>query len=264
MARKFFTDIDMQSESKVTNLRAGTAAGDAVNLSQLNAAIEGLAPKDNVRVKSTGNVNIASPGASLNGVTLASQDRVLLGDQTLATENGIYVWNGAATPMTRALDANTFDKLESAVVSVDEGTTNAQTTWRQTAVNGTIGVTAITWIPFGTNAPSASETTPGVAEIATQPEVDAGTDNSRIVTPETLKNYSRLLKKVSANIGDGSATTYTVTHNFNTRDVIVRVFPNSGEYDDVEVDVQRTSVNAVALVFATAPATNAYRVAVIG
>ena len=55
-----------------------------------------------------------------------------------------------------------------------------------------------------------------------------------------------------------------MTHNLNSRDVIVRVFPNSGQYDDVEVDVQRTSVNAVALVFATAPATNAYRVVVIG
>lgn len=264
MARKFFTEIDMQSVSKVINLPAGTAAGDAVNLSQLNAAIEGLSSKDNVRVKSTGNVNIVVPGASLNGVTLASQDRVLLGDQTLATENGIYVWNGATTPMTRALDANTFDELESAVVSIDEGATNAQTTWRQTAVNGTIGVTAITWIPFGTNAPSASENTAGIAEIATQPEVDAGTDNSRIVSPQTLKNYSGLLKKVSANIGDGSALTYAVTHNLNTRDVIVRVFPNSGEYDDVEVDVQRTSVNTVTLVFASAVGANAYRVAVVG
>jgi hypothetical protein len=264
MARKFFTDIDMQSVSKIVNLPAGTAAGDAVNLSQLNAAIEGLATKDNVRVKSTGNVNIAAPGAALNGVTFASQDRVLLGDQTLATENGIYVWNGAATPMTRALDASTFDELESAVVSVDEGTVNAQTTWRQTAVNGTIGVTAITWIPFGTSAPSASETTAGIAEIATQAEADAGTDDSRIITALKLKNYSGLIKKVSGNIGDGSAATYTVTHNLNTRDVIVRVFPNSGEYDDVEVDVQRTSVNAITLVFASVITSNAYRVVVIG
>lgn len=264
MPRKFLTDIDMQSVSKVTNLPAGTAAGDAVNVSQLNAAIEGLSTKDSVRVKSTGNVNIASPGASLNGVTFASQDRVLLGDQTLPAENGIYVWNGAATPMTRALDASTFDELESAVVSVDEGTVNAQTTWRQTAVNGTIGTTAVTWIPFGTSSPAASEVTAGVAELATQAEADAGTDDTRIVTALKLANLAGRLRKVSANIGDGSATTFTVTHNLNTRDVIVRLFPNSGQYDDVEVDVQRTSVNAVTLVFATAPATNTYRVVVIG
>jgi hypothetical protein len=69
---------------------------------------------------------------------------------------------------------------------------------------------------------------------------------------------------VSTSIGDGSATSYVVTHNLNTRDVIIRVFPNSGEYDDVEVDVQRTSTTTATLVFATAPASNAYRVVVLG
>jgi len=94
--------------------------------------------------------------------------------------------------------------------------------------------------------------------------VDAGTDDTRIVTPLKLNNLAGRVRKASTNIGDGSATTFTVTHNLNSRDVIVCVFPNSGQYDDVEVDVQRTSVNAVTLVFATAPATNAYRVVVIG
>jgi hypothetical protein len=46
--------------------------------------------------------------------------------------------------------------------------------------------------------------------------------------------------------------------------VTVAVFPNSGTYDDVVVDVGRTSVNEVTLVFATAPSSNAYRVVVIG
>jgi hypothetical protein len=46
--------------------------------------------------------------------------------------------------------------------------------------------------------------------------------------------------------------------------VIIRVFPNSGEYDDVEVDIQRTSTTTVTAVFATAPASNAYRVVVVG
>jgi hypothetical protein len=46
--------------------------------------------------------------------------------------------------------------------------------------------------------------------------------------------------------------------------VLVRVFPNSGQFDDVEVDVQRISVNAVTVIFATAPAANAFRVVVMG
>ena len=263
MARKFFTDIDMQSVSKITNLPAATADGDAVRFSQLNAAIEGLAWKDSCRVATQSNLNLASPGATIDGVTMASPDRVLVRAQTAGAENGIYIWNGASSAMTRSLDCSTFDELEQAVASVEEGT-SVGTTYRQTAVNGTLGTTTVTWAVFGTSAPSASESTAGTAELATQAETDAGTDDLRIVTPLKLATWSGRIKKVSSNIGDGSATTYTVTHNLNTRDVIVRLFPNSGQYDDVEVDVQRTSVNAVALVFASAPASNAYRVVVVG
>jgi hypothetical protein len=263
MARKFFTDIDMQSVSKVTNLPSPTASSDAVPKSYVDSAVEGLSWKDSCRVATQANLSLASPGATVDGVTMASQDRVLVRAQTAGAENGIYVWNGAAVAMTRSLDASTFDELEQATTSIEEGTSTG-TTYRQTAVNGTLGTTAIAWSTFGTSAPAASETTSGIAELATQVETDEGTDDLRIVTPAKLKNWSGRIKKFSVDIGDGSALTYTATHNLNSRDVIVRVFPNSGEYDDVEVDVRRTSLNAVALVFASAPAINAYRVVVIG
>lgn len=263
MARKFFTDLDLQSVSKVINVPTPSASGDAVPKSYVDSAIEGLAWKDSCRVATQANLNLASPGATIDGVTMASQDRVLVRAQTAGAENGIYIWNGSSSAMTRSLDCSTFDELEQAVASVEEGT-SVGTTYRQTAVNGTLGSTTVTWAVFGTSAPSASETTSGIAELATQAETDAGTDDLRIVTPLKLATWSGRIKKVASNIGDGSATTYTVTHNLNTRDVTVVVFPNSGQYDDVEVDVQRTSVNAVALVFASAPASNAYRVVVIG
>lgn len=263
MPRKFFTDLDLQSVSKVINVPAPTAASDAVPKSYVDSAIEGLAWKDSCRVATQANLNLSSPGATIDGVTMASQDRVLVRAQTSGAENGIYVWNGSSTAMTRSLDASTFEELEQASVNVEEGT-SAGVTYRQTAVNGTLGTTAVSWTTFGTSAPSASTTQAGILRLATQAEVDAGTAADLAVSPATLLNRADRIRKLSSNIGDGSATSYTVTHNFNTRDVIVRLFPNSGSYDDVEVDVQRTSVNAVALVFATAPASNAYRVVVIG
>jgi len=263
MARKFFTDIDLQSTSKVINVPTPSAAGDAVPKSYVDSAVEGLAWKDSARVGTQSNLNLSSPGSTIDGVTMASQDRVLVRNQSTQSQNGIYVWNGAAVAMTRSLDANTFAELEQAIITVEEGT-DAGTTWRQTQVNGTIDVSNVLFTSFAAAAPAASETTAGVAEIATQAETDAGTDDLRIVTPLKLANWSGRLRKVSSNVGDGSATSYIVTHNLNTRDVVVRVFPNSGQYDDVEVDVQRTSVNAVTVVFATAPASNAYRVVVLG
>ena len=263
MARKFFTDLDLQSVSKVVNVPTPTAAGDAVPKSYVDSAVEGLAWKDSARVGTQSNINLASPGATIDGVTMASQDRVLVRNQSTQSQNGIYVWNGASTAMTRSLDASTFAELEQAIITVEEGT-DAGTTWRQTQINGTIDVSNVIFSSFAAAAPAASETTAGIAELATQAEVDAGTDDLRIVTPLKLATWSGRLRKVSTSVGDGSATSYVVTHNLNTRDVIIRVFPNSGQYDDVEVDVQRTSTTTATLVFATAPASNAYRVVVLG
>ena len=263
MARKFFTDLDLQSVSKVINLPAPTAAGDAVPKSYVDSAVEGLAWKDSARVSTQSNINLSSPGATIDGITMASQDRVLVRNQSTQSQNGIYIWNGAATALTRALDASTFAELEQAIITVEEGT-DAGTTWRQTQINGVIDTNNVIFSSFAAAAPAASETTAGIAELATQAEVDAGTDDARIITPLKLATWSGRIRKYAASFGDGSATSYVITHNFNTRDVTVVVFPNSGTYDNVEVDVGRTSVNAVTLVFATAPASNAYRVVVIG
>lgn len=263
MARKVFTDFDFQSVSKVINLPTPSASGDGVPKSYVDSLVEGLAWKDSCRVATQANLNLSSPGATIDGITMASGDRILVRSQTTASENGIYVWNGAAVAATRALDASTFAELEQAVTTVEEGT-SAATTYRQDQINGTLGSSTVNWVTFGTAAPASSETTAGIAELATQAETDAGTDDLRIVTPLKLANWSGRLNKVSANVGDGSATSYTVTHNLNTRDVIVRVFPNSGNYDDVEVDVYRPSTTTVTLVFASAPASNAYRVVVLG
>lgn len=265
MPRNVFTDFNFQGVSKVTNLASPTADGDAATKLYVDSAVEGLAWKDSCRVATQANLNLASPGATIDGITMASGDRVLVRAQTAGAENGIYVWNGAATAMTRALDANTFAELEQATATVEEGT-GAGVTYRQTAVNGTLGTTAVSFTTLGTSSPTASTTQSGISRHGTQAEVDAGVALSPnvVVTPDTLANWSGRLRKVSANIGDGSATSYTVTHSLNSRDVITKVFPNSGQYDDVEVDVQRPTVNTVTLVFATAPATNAYRVVVIG
>jgi hypothetical protein len=262
MAKKIFTDFDFQSVSKVTNLPTPSASGDGVPKSYVDSLVEGLAWKDSCRVATQSNINLASPGATIDGVTMASQDRVLVRSQSTTSENGIYVWNGAAVAMTRSLDANTFAELEQAVTTVEEGT-SAATTYRQDQINGTIGSSAISWQTFGVAAPAASETTAGVAELATQAEVNTGTDDLRIVTPLKLASWSGRIKKFAVSIGDGSATSYTVTHNLASLDVAVTVFQNSTG-DEVITDVTHATTNTLTVVFATAPASNAYRVVVVG
>jgi hypothetical protein len=69
--------------------------------------------------------------------------------------------------------------------------------------------------------------------------------------------------KVTATIGDGSATAIAVTHSLGTDDVQVEVYGASTK-ETVVCDVDRTSTNAVTLTFASAPASNAYKVVIIG
>lgn len=263
MAKLILTNLDFNSVAKVVNLPAPTGAADAATKSYVDSAVEGLAWKDSVRVATQSNITISGPGSTIDGVTMVNGDRVLVRSQSVNTENGIYIFNGSAVAMTRSLDASTFDELEQAVVTVEEGT-SAGATFRQTAINGTIGSTAVAWTSFGTSAGAASETTAGIAEIATQAETNTGTDDARFLTPAKAKNASWMLRKFAQDIGDGSATSFNIDHNFGTRDVSVQIFGNSGNYEDVLADVQRPSTSRVTVVFAAAPSSNAYRVVVIG
>jgi hypothetical protein len=262
MAKRFLTNIDMNN-LRITNLGNPQEPQDAATKYYVDSLVEGLAWKDNVRVATTANINLSAPGATIDGVTLSVGDRVLVKNQTDARQNGIYVYNGASTPMNRAPDANTADELENAVVMVDEGT-QAGTAWRQTRVNFVLDTDPVIWEPFATAAPPANESTAGILRIATQAEVNAGAIDNAAVTPLKLANWAGRIRKYTTTIGDGTATSFTITHNLGTRDVFVGVYQNTGNYDDVICDVERPNANSVVVRFGVAPAANSIRVVVIG
>ena len=74
-----------------------------------------------------------------------------------------------------------------------------------------------------------------------------------------------ILKKYAGTItGDSSKTSFTITHNLGSRDVIIQVYDGTS-YDEVIVDVTRTNTNTATIAFASAPATGTtYKVVVIG
>jgi hypothetical protein len=85
-------------------------------------------------------------------------------------------------------------------------------------------------------------------------------DISALETKLTTDGYT---KKVSANVGNGTNTSFAITHSLGTRDIQVQVYDNA-TYDTVEVDVVRTSTTVVTVSFATVPTSDAYRVVVVG
>jgi hypothetical protein len=100
----------------------------------------------------------------------------------------------------------------------------------------------------------ATDANAGVVELATTAEALAGSDNTKAVTPARLAARSFV-----GTVGNGSATSITVTHNLNTRNVIVQLY-DAATYDTVITDVVRTNNTTVTLTFATAPTSNAIKV----
>lgn len=255
------TSLDLVNK-KIVNLADPSAATDAVNKQTLDAAIRGLDWKPEVVAASTANVSLSAPGTTLDGVTLAANDRILLKDQTAPAENGIYVWTASGSALTRALDADSSTELSGSTVTVQRGTVNADRVYRVTADDPiTLGTTAITWVQVG--AGSSPYTAGNGLTLSGQDfNVGAGTGISVAVDSVAI-DTAVVVRKYAASIGNGAATAIAVTHNLNTRDVTVAVFDNA-TFEEVLADIVHTDANNVTITFATAPTSNQFRVVVHG
>lgn len=137
------------------------------------------------------------------------------------------------------------------------------TAWQE-LLTPTDGVTAVTG---GTGITSTGSTTPEISITAggvdtTQLADEGVTEGKLSQDVQTKLNQAGALKHAE-NLGDGVATSFVVTHNFNTRDVTVAVYDNS-TYEQVEVGVALTTVNSVTISFSVAPSASAYRVVIMG
>lgn len=212
-----------------------------------------------VEAAATTNVNLLAPGATVDGVALAVGDRFLAGGQTAPIENGIYVYNGAAVPATRALDANGVGDLDGASVLVMQGT-NGDRQYQQTADNVTPGTTAQTWTLIGpaTGVAPASDTVAGIVELATNAEAIAGTDTARAITPA---NLDAVLTDKGGTALFGGATTGTIAHGVTglaaTDRLIIETTVEATGFP-VVIDVTNDATNLTWTTVA-APAANEYR-----
>lgn len=161
-------------------------------------------------------------------------------------------------------NANTIGDFIQLEVNRDQATTSVLglvTLANQTEVN-TGADTQKVVTPATLSGRTATETRTGIAEIATQTEVNTGTDDERFVTPLKLKTYlDASVGGYAANVGDATSTSFALTHNLNTRDVIVSIY-DTATYEEVFTDVVLTSTTVVTVSFAVAPASNAYRVVI--
>ena len=246
----------------------------------------------------TGNANGA---LSIDGVTPSVADRILVKNETSgnAPYNGIYVVTtvgDGSTPyvLTRSSDANTSAEVTDGMFTfVEQGTSLASTSWVLTTNNPiTLNTTALTFAQFsgagtytasngvlltGTNFTFEPRAGYGLQTGSTGAEIKLATTSGlnltsdlavgagngiSVLTNTVAIDSSVVVSKYSTNVGDGSATSYTITHNLGTRDVIVSVYEASGSYAEVICDVNHATTNTITLLFSVAPTLNQYRVVV--
>ena len=158
--------VDMNS-NQFSNLAAASSAGQAVEYSQFEAALDGRSWKDPVRVataaalpaytRTTNTITADANGAlpSIDGVSLAVNDRLILQDGAAGADNGIYEVTSlgdGSNPfvLDRTDDADTAAELDDGATAwVQEGTANGDKILTQTATVSTINSDSVSWAQTG-------------------------------------------------------------------------------------------------------------------
>ena len=114
----------------------------------LNNAIAGLRTRIVVEAASTANVALGSGlenGDTIDGVTLATGDEVLLKDQSTASQNGIYTVVSSGTA-SRSTEYDAIAEISGQMVVVNQGTTNDNTIWLCTTnTSATLGSDSVSF-----------------------------------------------------------------------------------------------------------------------
>jgi hypothetical protein len=308
-----------------------TDAAHIATKGYVDAARQGLDVKQSVRAATTAAVNLSTDledGDSLDGVTLATGDRILVKDQggpgVAHVDNGIYVVQASGAPV-RASDSNgtadTGELSPGTFTFVEEGTVNSDKGF-VISTNGTItvGSTAIAWTQFSGagsfvagdglsqsgntinvnvvsdrtaitgDAVDIASTYVGQTSITTLGTITTGTWEATDVAVEhggtnastesgartnlasaaseatgrttSTPSLSRVAKQGCAASVGGVSTT-TVTHNFNTTDVLIQVYEVSSGATVIG-DTIRANSNSVSVVLNGTISANDYTIVVTG
>jgi hypothetical protein len=141
-----FTGDQSMGGNKLTNLATPTQANDAVTKAYADSVASGLDVKESVRVATVENITLSGT-QTIDGVSLVAGDRVLVKDQTDASENGIYV-------VASGVWARSADAIQGLVSSglftfVEEGGINDNTGWVLATANPiTVGTTDLNFVQF--------------------------------------------------------------------------------------------------------------------
>ena len=238
-------------------ITAGTYAGQAAKVGDLFIASATTPTWAYVPSGDDTDVTQVTAGAGLNTTSADSSTD----GGSITTTGTLYLTKTAVTPGT--YQGITVDKYGRVTGASDQGYTTNEGTVTSVGITQGTGV-SVSGGPVTTSGNitvgladqlSAAQTTSGVYPI----KVNKQGQITELGTAVTI------LKKYAADItGNASTTSFTITHNLGSRDVTVQVYDGT-TYEEVMVDITRTTTSAVVIAFAQAPASGKkYRVVCIG
>jgi len=200
-------DVDAEGFT-VTNLAEPVNASDAATKGYVDAVAEGLHVHASVVALADSNVSLPTAPATVDGVSLSLNDRVLLTGQTSAAENGIYVViNG---DLARAADYNTAGEIQAGdFVFVSGGNTYAGTGWVQENIVTTLGTDPIAWDQFsGAGTYSAGN---GLTLTGTEFAIDTTVTATKTYVDGEIDAHELITSGIHGVTGDFVGTTDTQT-----------------------------------------------------
>jgi hypothetical protein len=240
--------VTLAKIAQIANLKVlGNTSGATANVAEVTivtdlASASSTTLATSSSIKSYIDTTVGGLG-NLEGAWDASSGSFPVGSTpTAGTKKGDY-WYVSVAGTTGGVAFNVGDVI---IAKIDSASTSS----------------AADWIQLEVNRDQATESVLGVSRIATQTETNTGTNDTAYITPLKLVTYlNNAVGGYAANVGNASATSFALTHNLGTRDVTVLIYDNA-TYEQVYADVVMTSTSVVTVSFATAPASNAYRVVI--
>jgi len=230
--------------------------------------------------------NVADPTITISGDVSGSATMTNLGDVTITTTiqpNSVALGTDTTGNYVATITGTTGEVTvsgsgsETAAVTIglpdDVTITNDLTVGGNLTVNGTLTSLNTEQVTIEDNVVVLNSNVTGTPAANAGIEVERGTStNVSVLWNETDDlwtltndgtNFHSIVRKYSETLST-SATSYTITHNLGTRDILVQIYEVGSPYAEVEADVEHTSTTTATLRFAAAPTAGAYRVVISG